>query len=275
MAPSKAPTSWEEEESDSSEGSSPPAPAVAPRRRFEDEEEEEVLDDWENDEDSEEEREKAKKAADAKAKADAEAKANKKSKSQRIEDRIEENRRKKESLLEDDSGDEDEGTRRAKAKASEKESDLQHAEDLFAGIGINPNRGAKPVTVTDESDPTQAVDLSSLSVFKPQTPLQFQKLRETLVPLLTANSKKPQYAIMMPELVKQLCKEMNSDQIKKVASSLSTLSNEKMKEEKSADKTNKKSKAAKTKTTLNADKGMANRADTMAYDDGLEDDDFM
>ncbi|KAI7104606.1 hypothetical protein KC352_g37273 [Hortaea werneckii] len=68
---------------------------------------------------------------------------------------------------------------------------------------------------------------------------------------------------------------MNSDQIKKVASSLSTLSNEKMKEEKSADKTNKKSKAAKTKTTLNADKGMASRADTMAYDDGLEDDDFM
>jgi len=228
MAPSKAPTSWEEEESDSSEGSSPPAPAVAPRRRFEDEEEEEVLDDWENDEDSEEEREE-----------------------------------------------EDEGTRRAKAKASEKESDLQHAEDLFAGIGINPNRGAKPVTVTDESDPTQAIDLSSLSIFKPQTPLQFQKLRETLVPLLTANSKKPQYALMMPELVKQLCKEMNSDQIKKVASTLTTLSNEKLKEEKSADKTNKKSKAAKTKTTLNADKGLANRADTMAYDDGLEDDDFM
>lgn len=272
MAPSKAPTSWDDEESESTPASSPPAPAIAIRRgKFEDEEDEDVLDDWENGEDSEEEREKAKKAADAKAKADAEAKANHKSTKQRREERIEENRRKKQELLEDESSDEDEADRRARAAQSEKESDLRNAEDLFGGAGgINKNRAAKPVTVVENDDPTKAIDLSGLSLFQPKTPMEFQKLRDTLVPLLAANNKKPQYALMLPEFAKQLCKDLNSDQIKKVASTLSTLSNEKMKEEKNADKGNKKSKAAKTKSTLNANRDIASRADTLAYDDGLE-----
>lgn len=277
MAPSKAPTSWEDEESDSTPPSSPPFTAAPVRRgKFEDEEDEDVLEDWEDGEDSEEEREKAKKAAEAKAKADAEAKANHKSKSQRRAEKIEENMRKKQGTLDESSEEEEtEAERRARLAQQEKDADLKNAEDLFSGIGISDKRAGKPVTVVDDKDPGNAVDLSSMKLFNPQTAPQFTKLRETLVPLLSSNSKKPQYALFMPEFAKQICKDLTSDQIKKVASALTTLSNEKMKEEKAADKGSKKSKAAKTKTTLNASRNVSSMADTAAYDDGLDDDDFM
>ena len=73
----------------------------------------------------------------------------------------------------------------------------------------------------------------------------------------------------MQEFSKQISKELPSDQIKKIASGLTTLSNEKMKEEKAAEKGGKKSKAAKTKSTLNATRDTTSRADTNAYDDDL------
>ncbi|KAK5112981.1 hypothetical protein LTR62_003803 [Meristemomyces frigidus] len=274
MAPSKAPTSWDESDSDSS-GSEAAAPAVGPavvrRGRFDDEEEPEVLDDWEEDEDSEVEREKAKKAAKAKADAEAAAKAAKKPRAQIIEEKIEANRRKKESLLEVDSDEEEtEAERLARARAHEKEADLAVSADLFGGAGgINPNRAAKPVTVLSSStDPGSAVDLSSLPLFNPQTPQQFHTLRETLIPLLTANSKKPGYALFMPEFAKQLCRDLNSEQVRKVGALLNTLGNEKMKEEKASDKGGKKSKAQKTKVSLSANRDVGRMADTMAYDDG-------
>ncbi|KAF2769828.1 translation initiation factor eIF3 subunit [Teratosphaeria nubilosa] len=278
MAPSKAPTSWDDEESSGSESSGTTQPVVAARRnKFDDEEDEDVVDDWDAEPDSEEEREKAKKAAAAKAKAEAEAKADHKSKAQRREERIAENMAKKQSLLEDsDEEEETEAEKRARLRETEQASDLAAAEDMFGNIGINPNRSAKPVTVVDDKDPGNAVDLSSMKLFKPETTAQFAKLRETLVPLLNANSKKPQYALFMPEFCKQVSKDLTSDQIKKVASALTTLSNEKLKEEKAADKGGKKTKAAKTKTTLNASRNVASAADTFDYgDDGLDDDDFM
>ncbi|KAK3113064.1 Translation initiation factor 3 subunit J component [Teratosphaeriaceae sp. CCFEE 6253] len=283
MAPSKAAeTSWDDSDSDSdsTSPSSPTAAAVvAPRRKFEDEEDDaDVLDDWEEEEDPEVEAKKAKKAAEAKAKTEAAAKAEHKTKTQRLEERRDENRKAKALLEEEESSEEeDEATRRAQAAANEKESDLRNAEDLFGGAGgINPNRVAKPVTVLAGNGPAQAVDLSSLKLFSPSAAPQFTQLRETLVPLLTANAKKPQYPIFLPEFVKQLCKDLNSEQVKKVAAALNTLGNEKMKEEKAADKGGKKSKAAKTKVALNASRDVSRAADTLAYDDdGLGDDDFM
>jgi translation initiation factor 3 subunit J len=123
-------------------------------------------------------------------------------------------------------------------------------------------------------DPTQAVDLSAMPLFKPATKEQFTTLTNTLAPLLTAQSKKPQYALWLPEFAKQLAKELPSGDIKKVASALTTLSNEKMKEERAADKGSKKTKAAKTKVSLVASR--SDKIETTSYDDdGLDDDDFM
>ncbi|KAM3414890.1 Eukaryotic translation initiation factor 3 subunit J [Cercospora zeina] len=279
MAPSK--TSWDDEDTDSTPASSPPPAAVARRGKFDDEEEEDVLESWDAAEDSEEEREKAKKAAEAKAKAEAAAKAEKKSKAQRLEE-LREQRRKERAELEDGESseeEEDEASRRARLRAQEMESDLKNAEDLFDGGGSGPaKRGTnKAITVqADAGDPTSAIDLSSLKLFNPSSAKDFATLRETLVPLFNNIAKKPQYELFMKEFTKQIVKEMNSEQVKKLASGLTAVSNEKLKEEKAAEKGGKKTKAAKTKTTLNAARDNSRAADTYAYDDdGLDDGDFM
>lgn len=176
--------------------------------------------------------------------------------------------RKKAEEEEDSDESEDEADKRARLRQMEKEADLKNAEDLFGGVGGKTTRSAPAIVqIGDPSDPAKAVDLASLRIFNPQTREQFVELRETLVPLLASNSKKAQYTAFMQEFAKQVVKELPSDQIKKIASTLTTLSNEKMKEEKAAEKGGKKSKAAKTKTTLNASRDTSLKADTTAYDD--------
>ena len=273
MAPSKAPSAWDDEDSGDSSPSSPQAAPVARRGKFDDEEDSDVLESWDAAEDSEEEREKAKKAAEAKAKADAAAKASHKSKSQRIEEKRQENMRKRMEDEEESSEDEEEeeGDKRARLRATEKESDLKNAEDLFSGIGVSNARGAaKAVTVQQGEDPADIVDLSKLKLFNPSTATQFAQLRQTLVPLLVANSTKPLYASFIQEFSKQLVKELNSEQVKKVSSGLTTIGNEKMAAEKAAEKGGKKSKAAKSKVALSATRDVSHKADVTNYDDGLE-----
>jgi translation initiation factor 3 subunit J len=229
-----------------------------------------VVDSWDKAGDSEEEAEKAKKAAAAKAKALAEAAAQKKSKAQILEERRAAKMRQREEEEDDSSSEEDEADKRERLRKTEQESDLKHAEDLFGNIGINNNRSApKPVVVADPADPTSAIDLSSMPMFNPTTKDQFLKLRETLVPILVANDKKAHYVMFMQEFSKQIVENLPSDQIKKIASGLTTLSNEKMKEEKAAEKGGKKTKGAK-KATLVASRNVSKAADTSVYTEGLD-----
>merc|ERR1712093_69564 len=269
------PEKWDEEEDSSAPPSSPPQAAVSTRRKFDDEEDDsDVLDSWDAAEDSEVEREKAKVAAERKAKADAEVAANKKSKAQRIAEKQAEKARR----LAEESGEEDEATRRERLRRTEQESDLKHAEDLFGNIGISNSRKATTAAnavVIDSKDPNSTVDLTALPLFDPKTKLQFEKLRDTLVPVISNNNKKAQYVIFLQEFTKQLAKDLPSDQIMKIASTLTALSNEKMKEEKNAEKGGKKSKAQKTKVALVASRNVSAVADTQAYDDDFGDDDFM
>jgi translation initiation factor 3 subunit J len=227
------------------------------------------LDSWDAAEDSEVEREKAKVVAEKKAKLEAEEKANKKTKAQRIVERQAENARRLAEESSDDSSEEDAATRRERLRRTEQDSDLKHAEDLFGNIGINNRKAttAANAVAINSSDPNATVDLTTLPLFEPKTKIQFEKMRDTLVPVITSNSKKAHYTIFLQEFAKQLAKDLPSDQIKKIASSLTALSNEKMKEEKLAEKGGKKSKAAKSKTTLVASRNVATSADMNAYDD--------
>ncbi|TVY15293.1 Eukaryotic translation initiation factor 3 subunit J [Lachnellula arida] len=228
-----------------------------------------VLESWSAAEDSEVEREKAKVVAEKKAKADAEEKANKKSKAQRIAQKQAEKARRLAEESDDDSSEEDEAARRERLRRTEQESDLKHAEDLFGNIGISNSRKATTAAnavVVDAKNPSSTVDLTALPLFDPKTKLQFEKMRDTLVPVISSNAKKAQYVIFLQEFTKQLAKELPSDQIKKIASTLTALGNEKMKEEKAAEKGGKKSKAQKTKATLVANRN-ATGADVNAYDD--------
>lgn len=163
---------------------------------------------------------------------------------------------------------ETEAEKRARLKQQELDGSRAQAEELFGDLGISKKRTGKAVTITDESSPGETIDLSSLAIFNPNTKDQFTKLRETLVPLIGGNAKKGQYSLFLQEFSKQIAKDLPSEQIKKIASGLTTLSNEKMKEEKAAEKGGKKTKAAKTKTTLNASRDVGLKgADTKAYDD--------
>lgn len=216
------------------------------------------------------EREKAKKAAEVKAKAEAEAAAKKKSKAQRIAERQAEKARR--ALEGDDSSsddDETEAQKRERLRRTEQEADLRHAQDLFGEIGISNNRKATPAgaILTDPKDPNNTINLAELPLFNPQTKTQFENLRNTLIPIIAGNSKKAHYGLFMQEFAKQLSKDLASDQIKKIASTLTTLSNEKLKEEKAAEKGGKKSKAAKTKTTLAGVSRGPVGADTNAYEE--------
>ncbi|KAI9821576.1 MAG: Translation initiation factor 3 subunit J component [Thelocarpon impressellum] len=232
---------------------------------------------WDAADDSEEEAKKVKAAAERKAQAEAEAAANKKSKAaRRAEREAEKIKRRQAEEEETSSEEEDEAERRERLRQTEQDADLAHAQDLFGNIGTNKRSGAKPVLTQDPKNPDSTIDLSALPLFNPTTKDGFGKLRETLVPIISANAKKAQYALFLQDFSKQLAKELPSDQIKKIASGLTTLSNEKMKEEKLAERGGKKSKAAKTKTSLVANRDASARADTTAYEDGLDDgDDFM
>lgn len=176
-----------------------------------------------------------------------------------------------------DESSEDEAAKIQQLRKMEKEADLKNAEDLFGAVGLakdrtNGNAKAATTLVLDVNDPTKTVELSSLKLFDPTTRDQFIHLRETMIPLIAGNNaKKAQYTSFLQEFTKQIAKDLPSDQIKKIASGLTTLSNEKMKEEKAADKGGKKTKAAKSKVTLNATRNATTRADTELYDeDGLD-----
>ncbi|KAJ5536865.1 hypothetical protein N7513_010051 [Penicillium frequentans] len=262
------PSKWDEEE----EEETFTAP-VAPRRRFDDEEEEDVLDSWDAAEDSEVEREKAKKAEEAEAAAKAKALANKKTKAQRVEEHREQ--RKKNAEDDSDFEDETEAEKRERLRRQEIDADLAHASDLFGEVDMKRNRGApKAIVISDNVDPTKSIDLSAMPLFKPTTKDQFTRLSDALIPLITPHSKKPQYAIWAQDFTRRLVKELPSSDIKKIASALTTASNEKMREERASDKGNKKTKAAKTKVSLVANRD--SQVDSNTYDeDGLGDDDFM
>lgn len=271
LSAAMAPSKWDDED-DSTPPSSPPP--TAPRRKFDDEEEEDVLDSWDAADDSDAEREKAARAA-AKAKAEAEAAAAKMSKSQRIAEHKEVRRQHAEDEEEEDSSDEDDSERRARLRRTEKDADLKHAEDLFDDVEVSLKRGTpKAVVVGDSSDPTNAIDLSAMPLFKPSTKDQFAALTNTLIPLVTSLSKKPYYSIWVQDFAKQLVKDIPSVDVKKVASALTTVSNEKMKDERVADKGGKKTKAAKTKASLVTRRDAA-KVDTTSYADEIDDDDFM
>ena len=169
---------------------------------------------------------------------------------------------------ESSSEEEDPAAARARARQREQDSDLKHAQDLIGNIGLSKSRSeTKTVVLVDPSNPGSVVDLSSLPVFNPNTKDQFVKLRETLVPLLAANSKKAHFTLFMQEFSKQIVNDLPSEQIKKIVSGLTTLSNEKMKEEKAAEKGGKKTKAAKSKATLVANRDASMKADTTSYGD--------
>lgn len=224
------------------------------------------------------EREKARKAEEAKAKAEATAKANKKSKLERIAMHVAERKAAKDAAEAGSSDDETEDQKRRRLRAAQKEADLRHAEDLFGDVGNVAGRRSNNTTlaaavVVDPSNPNATVDLGALPLFNPKSKTQLEHLGKTVAPLLAQHHKVVGYVPFFQEMCKVMAKELPSEQVKKIASTLTAVSNEKMRAEKASEKTGKKK--GKAKTTLVTTRN--NVEDVAAYndDEAFGDDDFM
>ncbi|KAK4689502.1 translation initiation factor 3 subunit J, partial [Tremellales sp. Uapishka_1] len=146
--------------------------------------------------------------------------------------------------------------KRRLARERELEADLATAADL---MGLDSG---------DSAD-----DLKTLLQLKPSTKAEFAEYSSLLMSaLISQHASNPLYASFVENLSKDLCEGLTAVQTRKVSSALSILGNTKQQEER--DKASGKKKAA-TKPKLGAVKSLSSKVDTEAYDDVLEDDDFM
>lgn len=161
---------------------------------------------------------------------------------------------------------EDAATRRARLQQAEVDADLNNAVSLLGSVDIHP-RAQATKEVAKVAEPGK---LSDLTLFQPKNKQDFDKLRKTLVPLLTSLNEKhgllfPNFAI---EFSRDLCKPLSSDQTRKVASTVNAVVNEKQREERA-------NRGKKPKPVIKqASAKIDDSKDTTNYDD-FDDDDFM
>ncbi|CAE7131335.1 unnamed protein product [Rhizoctonia solani] len=153
------------------------------------------------------------------------------------------------------------GLSAAEQRARELESDLKNTTDLLgaAALGDAPS------------------ELAELATFNPRSKEDFQKLSNMIIEhVIQRHQSKPLYATFVDLHVRALAESLRDVDIRKAASSLSTLANEKQKEQRDKTSGKKKPKAA-LKPVLGANK-VNSKLDTSAYDEALDDfgnDDFM
>ena len=101
----------------------------------------------------------------------------------------------------------------------------------------------------DISDAVFLIGFNNLPIFNPESRIDFEKLCETLVPVIRQNYRKEDYVPFLQDFTKLLANDLPGEQIKKIASMLTAFSNEKAKMEKASERHGKKSRE-KNKTSL-------------------------
>jgi len=128
-------------------------------------------------------------------------------------------------------------------------------------------------------DASSSKDLDMLLSANPRTKEEFQALSAQIIEtIIKRHQDKPLYPMFVEHHVRQLAEPLRDVEVRKVASGLTTLANEKQKEQRDKASGKKKPKSA-AKPTLGAAK-VSNRIDTEVYDEALDDfgsraDDFM
>jgi len=145
---------------------------------------------------------------------------------------------------------------RAKAlrdRQRELEADLKNAADLFGQTSVNDAPS----------------DLASIQKADPKTKDEFIALSRQIMELvISKHQDKPLYATFVEHHVKELASSLRDVDVRKAASSLTALANEKQKESK--DKTGGKKKKGAAKPALGGAKTV-NKLDTNLYDEALDD----
>ncbi|KAI9567370.1 translation initiation factor eIF3 subunit [Boletus coccyginus] len=156
---------------------------------------------------------------------------------------------------------------RAKArleKEREISADLENAASLFGSVG---------------SGGSSSKDLDALLSANPRTKDDFQALSAQIIEfVIKRHQNKPLYPSFVEYHVRQLAEPLRDVEVRKAASGLTTLANEKQKEQRDKASGKKKPKSA-AKPTLGAAK-VSSKIDTEVYDEALDDfgkaaDDFM
>lgn len=141
----------------------------------------------------------------------------------------------------------------------ELKADLSHAADLFGGMAVS-------CTVISTYSFTQELeqlilplnlassDINTLLNFNPRTKDDFQALSSKIIEiLLKRHESKPLYASFIEHHVRALAMPLKDIEVRKAASALTTLANEKQKEQRDKTSGKKKSKAT-SKPTLGSSK---------------------
>jgi len=151
-----------------------------------------------------------------------------------------------------------------KDKERELNSDLSNATELFGAAALGG---------------TSSSELNSIISFQPRTKEDFQELSRLIIEYtIKRHQSKPLYAAFVEHHAREMAMPLKDVEVRKVASGLTTLANEKQKEQRDKASGKKKPKAA-TRPGLAAAK-LSNKLDTNLYDEALDDfgdnaDDFM
>ncbi|ORX38607.1 eukaryotic translation initiation factor 3 subunit J [Kockovaella imperatae] len=244
---------WDIDEEPVKSGSSTPAPAaVAPKvvakTKWQGEDEDDEEDDWDASED-----EKPKASAPTTAAAPVKKKMTLKQKLAEKERLANSPKVNGDDDLIDTTTEQD---RRRMARERELAADMAVAEDLMGGASIEDTKEMLQKILT--SNPSSKDEFVELS-------------QQIMTLILSRHASNPLYPIFAEQFAKDFCEPLTAVQIRKVGSGLSTLSNTKQQEER--DKANGKKKPT-SKPKLGVVKSIA-KVDTDAYDDVLDDDDFM
>jgi len=124
---------------------------------------------------------------------------------------------------------------------------------------------------------TSSSELDSLISFQPRTKEDFIKFSNQIIEvIIKRHENKPLYPSFIEHFARELAMPLKDVEVRKVASGLTTLANEKQKEQRDKASGKKKPKAA-SKPAIGAAKA-SSKVDTSMYDEALDDfagDDFM
>jgi len=134
-------------------------------------------------------------------------------------------------------------------KEKELNSDLNNAADLFGAAALGGEMSSTQISVnhlSPFSSGTSSKELDSLLSFQPRTKEDFAKLSSMIIEFVVKrHQNKPLYATFVEHHVRELAQPLKDVEVRKAASGLTTLANEKQKEQRDKASGKKKKSVAK------------------------------
>ncbi|KAI8970528.1 translation initiation factor eIF3 subunit-domain-containing protein [Pilobolus umbonatus] len=147
------------------------------------------------------------------------------------------------------------------------ETEEEKVERLQKEAGIKKGEFIQPGEETAKKAPTKPVES-----IKPRTRADFEEFKKLLIDMILEHASHPSYATFIEQLASDLAQPMKDMDVRKAASSLTALANDKKRQQKEALKTSKKGKGKNQATKAVPAVPVSTREYSTTYDDF---DDFM